>query len=319
VATLAALERQILDLQARISVRPVLALAVSIGERLAAAKRQVKHGAWTAWAKRLGMSARTAQIYMQIAKAKAQGSALFKSDLSLDRFLQIVRTAKRAASRVAIDELRAAAIEAGALSSLGAGFRLVHADCREYRGPLVDCIATDPPWQDIALYHWLGEFASEKLRPGGLLLVQASVSALPQVFDVFRRGGRLQYLWTLAIVYNAGNTTPYGRVLSCWRPVLAFANGRYKQSGKPLHSDTFTLPLDHTTSDSKQWHAWEQPLGPWVYWLGKMTLPGNLIADPFLGSGTIGLAVKTIGDRVFIGTDIDADNVKIARHRLGQG
>ena len=45
-------------------------------------------------------------------------------------------------------------------------------------------------------------------------------------------------------------------------------------------------------------------------------LPENaLIIDPFMGSGTTGVACKLLG-RDFIGIDIDADYCEIARKRI---
>jgi DNA modification methylase len=43
--------------------------------------------------------------------------------------------------------------------------------------------------------------------------------------------------------------------------------------------------------------------------------PGDLICDPFLGSGTTAVAALAHGRR-FIGADIDARTVEAARNRL---
>jgi site-specific DNA-methyltransferase (adenine-specific) len=66
----------------------------------------------------------------------------------------------------------------------------------------------------------------------------------------------------------------------------------------------------------KKWHEWEQPLEPWVYWLSRLSLPGELIVDPFCGSATVGIACRDLGERQYIGTDISSEHIRTARARL---
>jgi site-specific DNA-methyltransferase (adenine-specific) len=83
--------------------------------------------------------------------------------------------------------------------------------------------------------------------------------------------------------------------------------------GVPVHSDTYTVrPL------VARYHDWEKPVDPWRYWLASLSRPGELVADPFCGSGTIGVALKQIGGRRYIGTEIDPDNIKVPRARLAK-
>lgn len=55
-----------------------------------------------------------------------------------------------------------------------------------------------------------------------------------------------------------------------------------------------------------------------VQWLvEKFTRPGQIVLDPFFGSGTTGVACKELGRR-FIGIEIEAKWCEIARRRLRQ-
>ena len=47
------------------------------------------------------------------------------------------------------------------------------------------------------------------------------------------------------------------------------------------------------------------------------TKPGDVVLDPFFGSGTTGAVAKRLG-RHFIGIERDADYVKIARRRIAE-
>ena len=62
-------------------------------------------------------------------------------------------------------------------------------------------------------------------------------------------------------------------------------------------------------------HPCPKPLG-WMLWLvNRASLAGELIIDPFCGSGTTCVAAKMLG-RNYIGIDISPDYCKIARARL---
>lgn len=45
------------------------------------------------------------------------------------------------------------------------------------------------------------------------------------------------------------------------------------------------------------------------------SLPGQLVCDPFLGTGTTGMAALQLGRR-FVGADVDGDALTLARVRL---
>jgi DNA modification methylase len=47
----------------------------------------------------------------------------------------------------------------------------------------------------------------------------------------------------------------------------------------------------------------------------RLTKPGQLVCDPFLGAGTTAVAALKLGRR-FVGCDIDAEAVEQARKRV---
>jgi site-specific DNA-methyltransferase (adenine-specific) len=52
--------------------------------------------------------------------------------------------------------------------------------------------------------------------------------------------------------------------------------------------------------------------------IGQSTEPGEIVADPFMGSGSVGVAAVELG-RHFVGNDICAEAIDIARARLVDG
>ena len=59
----------------------------------------------------------------------------------------------------------------------------------------------------------------------------------------------------------------------------------------------------------------QKPLSIVSPFVSVHTRPGDIILDPFMGSGTTGVAATKLGRR-FIGADIDAAAVEITTRRL---
>ena len=51
--------------------------------------------------------------------------------------------------------------------------------------------------------------------------------------------------------------------------------------------------------------------------ISQSSEPGELVGDPFMGSGSVGVAALTLGRR-FIGTDINPESVQLSETRLSQ-
>jgi hypothetical protein len=143
-----------------------------------------------------------------------------------------------------------------------------------------------------------------------LLLVQGSLHHMQEKLRLFPA---LTYIWTLAVVHQSRGKMPWStRPFSAsWSPVFVFCKGKLNRRALPVVKDAFRVK-----DFEKRWHQWEQPLAPWKYWLKRLTLPGELIADTFCGGGTIGVAVRDIGQRSYLGTDICERSVKAVRKRL---
>lgn len=78
------------------------------------------------------------------------------------------------------------------------------------------------------------------------------------------------------------------------------------------------IPLANTnsrTSGGAVGHGAATPLQLCIWWVRYLCPPGGLILDPFVGSGTTGIAALT-NDCHFIGIEREAEYVEIARQRL---
>ncbi|HXA32824.1 MAG TPA: DNA methyltransferase [Acidimicrobiales bacterium] len=174
----------------------------------------------------------------------------------------------------------------------------------------VDLILTDPPYDDktIPLYSELGAFAARVLKPGRLLVCYVGNLRLPE--EIERLSEHLQYVWTGVVVQPGRQSAIRSRMIKAGhRPVLIFSVGPYRPRGWIL--DT----LVSSSVPVKDHHRWEQSLKPVSQLVEYCSRPGELVCDPFLGSGTTGVAAIR-GGRRFVGCDSDPESAVSAFRRL---
>jgi len=173
----------------------------------------------------------------------------------------------------------------------------------------VDCIITDPPYPYEFIECWtkLSKFARKKLKPNGFCIAYSGQFNLPEVIK--RMGEHLDYYWTFA-VYHEGTTQIVNAVnLMCrWKPVLIYQNGKKK--------------IDNTFQDyfiseqrEKDGHDWQQSKSGVSYLIEMFTKPGDLIVEPFTGSGTTIIAAINL-KRNIIGAEIDESVYNIAKSNI---
>lgn len=194
---------------------------------------------------------------------------------------------------------------------------LLHIDCNEGMkliGPgSVDIIFTDPPYlKDMyqEAFQLLADHAWRLLRPGGWLISYAPQFHLPEVFNILASTG-LNYYWTVAQLNNQANCLVFSRhVMAMWKPIVIFAK---PPVSKPPH--TFCDRISGKAM--KRYHPWEQSIHEALGLMSRFASPGDLIVDPFMGSGTVPLAAKLLG-LDHIGMEINEDTYNTAVKRMEQ-
>lgn len=188
----------------------------------------------------------------------------------------------------------------GAQLEVRAGdFRSVLADVKPGS---VALILTDPPYpiEYMVLWEGLGRFAADALEYGGSLVAYCGQSILYDAHDRLRP--HLRYWWTLALIHRHGTQMIPGKWVSAgWKPMLWFVN-RTRGTDVMLADRIDGAPPRKTvpTGDNGDWAQGLDELEPII---SALTSPGDLIVDPFAGSGTVGLAALRFHRR-FIGADL---------------
>ena len=94
-----------------------------------------------------------------------------------------------------------------------------------------------------------------------------------------------------------------------WQPILFY--GTAPKSGEQLRSLHYQL----TESSPDNGHPCPKPIRAWTWLVDKASRPGEVILDPFMGSGTTGVAALRLGCR-FIGIEISPEYFEIAKRRI---
>ena len=176
----------------------------------------------------------------------------------------------------------------------------------------VDAIITDPPYpgEFLPLFGNLAKFAGDVLRDGGSLIAMSGEAHLPEVFRLLTSDPRLIYQWTMAYLTPGRATQLRGKpIASNWKPLIWLTKGAYHG---PRIGDIFENP-----APDKEHHDWGQGEIGMAQIIDRMTTPGALVVDPFLGGGTTGVCCVR-SQRRFIGFDLDEDTTKIARARIAK-
>lgn len=178
----------------------------------------------------------------------------------------------------------------------------------------VDAIVTDPPYvnEGLPLYGALGAFAARVLRPGRLAVVYAGHLRLEEEMALLSQGG-LSYVWHGVNLLPGQHAKVRSRMVNGGhRSVLLYAKGPF--APRTWINDTAWAEGRGGRAE-RPLHPWQQALEPARHWVRQVTRPGELVVDPFVGAGTMGLACLMEGRR-FLGADIDPGAVAVATERL---
>ena len=92
--------------------------------------------------------------------------------------------------------------------------------------------------------------------------------------------------------------------------ILFFEKGKRKLNDLGV-ADIITEPRIH------RGYPAEKPVAVSEIIIGQSSQPGDVVADPFMGSGSVGVAAVKLGRR-FIGTDLNPEAVQLSGQRLRQ-
>lgn len=212
---------------------------------------------------------------------------------------------------------------------------ILHGDClhvlKTVPSGSIDAIITDPPYgisyhgtrrkdktrwfpkiaNDTAPFIWWIHEATRVLKPSGVLLCFARYDTEEAFRFAVRLAGlvpKTQMIWDKG-VHGVGDCR--GDVGLRHENIIFAVKGRFTFPGRRPVSIVRVQRL----SSARLTHPNEKPVELLQYLVEAVTKPGDLILDPFLGSGTTAVAAKS-ADRRYIGIELDPTYARAARARV---
>lgn len=198
---------------------------------------------------------------------------------------------------------------------------LIHADCIVWLESLPDCfrvdaVVTDPPYglsgsTEKANYsggHFQDspEYVSSVCRKAvDLSLSRATRGAIscgvPNVYKYSPASVVGAFVYPSAASWCSWGTPTIS-------PVLFYGKRPPKKAGR-IHEVVYSVDAE------KNGHPCPKPLKPWTWLVDRVSDIGETVLDPFMGSGTTGVACANLG-RKFIGVEIERKYFDIACERI---
>ena len=197
---------------------------------------------------------------------------------------------------------------------------LYHGDCLEWIDDVPECLrldalVTDPPYG----VDFKGKATKHTKASGGYISGDTDIGpiAVSRFLDISSRGvvfpgTRKMYdyprPYEISCVY-----CPSGAGLGRWgftvaHPMLFYGKGLKHTRQGPAGFESFELAGEDR-------HPCPKPVG-WMIWaVNKCTDAGQTVLDPFMGSGTTGVACANLG-RKFIGIELERKYFDIACERI---
>jgi methylase of polypeptide subunit release factors len=179
----------------------------------------------------------------------------------------------------------------------------------------VDAIITDPPYllEYIPLFEPLAEHAARLLKPHGVLVVMVAHLHLYDYINALNQ--HLNYRWICAYLMDGSKASvAVSRVAAAWKPLLIYVR-RDARDLRFVPSDVFYGANKTEDGLEKVYHHWQQSLQGFMDIVQRFTEPGETVLDPFMGSGTTGVACLYLNRR-FIGCDNNPSAVAVATKRI---
>ena len=304
--------------------------------------RPAKNGATVApfsqaVAEKTGLAQRTVQHYVQLAQSLTpevreaiRHTPIASDGRELQQLASLEPSQQRAVAELiasrAADSVREATrelarrefLQCDSAGELPSGIEIRHGDFREVLGDLrgqVDAIITDPPYpaEYVPLFGDLARIAAELLKPSGVLVVMAAHLYLYEYMTLLNQ--HLRYRWICTYHTDGAKATVHvARFGQAWKPLLVYVR-HDAENLRFVCSDYFSAARGTADGVQKELHHWQQSLDGFIQIVERFTEPGDIVLDPFMGSGTTGVACLYLNRR-FIGCDNDPSAAAVAAKRI---
>lgn len=211
--------------------------------------------------------------------------------------------------------------------------KLIHGDCLEKLKQLddetVDMVLTDPPYgMSFVSNHrnekyapienddelsWIDEFVKQCWRVSKNNTAHYFFCSFHNI-DVFKQAIERNFKVKNILVWEKNNTS-MGDLKGDFAPKVEFVIFAHK--GRKLINGKRDPNIFRFSRTGNVNHPTEKPVDLCKYLIGKFSDEFDTVLDPFMGSGTTGVACACL-NRNFIGIEKDDKYFEIAKRRIGE-
>lgn len=207
-------------------------------------------------------------------------------------------------------------------------------DCLEHIKQLpnatVDMVCTDPPYgmgfrsnyrqdrydkiENDSTIDWLPLLAKEIFRVSKENTAHYVFCSFHNI-DIFKQTFEKYFKVKNILVWEKNNTS-MGDLKADFAPKIEFI--LFLQKGRRHIEGKRDPNIVRFARTGNKLHPTQKPVDLCEYLISKFSVVGDTVFDPFMGSGTTGVACTNI-NRNFIGVEMDVDYFKIAEQRIKGG
>lgn len=195
---------------------------------------------------------------------------------------------------------------------------LYEGDCLEILPTLgkVDAVVTDPPYGLAGSQTEKNTYLTFSDDPDEVHKIVSSVVE-SKIYDrlVMTPGQKMMFRYrepdSIGAIYYPAGTGSCSWGFVGWQPIFYYGKDPFLQDGKGRAFNSFSS----TESAEKNGHPCPKPIGQWLKVVRRVTREGETVLDPFMGSGTTGVACAKLG-RKFIGIELEPKYFDIACERI---
>lgn len=179
-------------------------------------------------------------------------------------------------------------------------------------------------WDDLDYDAWtqsMDKFfdgASKIIRPGGSMVVFMAIIKVETIIDIATKYG---FYYKTTGIWHKTNPMPRNMNLHFINSTEAWIyftygahTGTFNNAGKALH-DFFETSVTPASERTYGKHPTQKPVALLSEMVKILSNEGDIVYDPFMGSGSTGVAA-IINGRRFIGSEVNEDYCKISQSRM---
>ena len=224
--------------------------------------------------------------------------------------------------------------------------QLMQGDCLELMKNIsdksVDCVVTDPPYKmnhstggrtNIGMENkWQGNIKAGNTVMGFDLSINFS-DWLPEVYrvlkdsshcyvfcndknmqEILNESTKVGFRESNILVWIKNNACPNRYYMKNCEFIIFL----YKGKAKPINNMGDKAAIEAQNINGKdKFHPTQKPIELLERFIANSTNQNDIILDPFMGSGSTGIAAKNL-NRNFIGIELDEDYFEIAKSRIDE-